>query len=473
MSLPVISVAQMREWEQATWATGRTEAEVVRRVGQAVALRALQLTRSGNLILLLAGKGHNGDDVRAAQPHLADRRCELLEVNSPGSDLPRLTAALAKRPTLVVDGLFGIGLNRPLDQDWIQYIQTLNASALRVLAVDVPSGLNADTGANFGAVVGAETTLTVGAPKQGLLCSTAAESVGRLEVVTHVGLARCPCTGGLNWIMPSDFAGWPPRRAAQAHKGSFGHVLVVAGSVGYHGAAVLATRGAQRAQPGLVTLVTLPGVYTPVAAQLQAAMVRPLAEGEAFKPTQCSAALIGPGLAAAELPRELIAFARRLWREAAHPVVVDASALDWLEPGERPRSALRILTPHPGEAARLLGCEPAQVQADRPQALRQLSRRFGNAWVVLKGQHTLIGRSEGEILVNSTGNPQLAQGGSGDVLAGFIAGWLAQPAAQREPGRALAFAVWHHGAAADALSSRQPNWTIEDLADAIGNVRLD
>jgi len=182
MSLPVITVAQMREWEQATWAAGQTEGEVIRRVGQAVAQHALRLTQPGELILLPAGKGHNGDDVRAAQPHLADRRCELLEITSPANDLARLTDALARQPALVVDGLFGIGLNRALDAAWIQLINTLNAAHRPVLAVDVPSGLDADTGDNFGAAVRAEVTLTVGAPKRGLLRPPALEFVGRLEV---------------------------------------------------------------------------------------------------------------------------------------------------------------------------------------------------------------------------------------------------------------------------------------------------
>ena len=250
MSLSIITVAQMREWEQATWASGQTEAEVIRRVGQAVAQRALQLTRSGELVLLLAGKGHNGDDVRAAQPYLADRRCELLEITSPATDLVRLQAALARQPALVVDGLFGIGLNRALDADWIQLINALNAAHRPVLAVDVPSGLDADTGANFGAAVHAEVTLTVGAPKLGLLRPAAGEFVGRLEVAEDVGLSSRPGPGEFQWLTAADFAGLPPRRASQAHKGAFGHLLIVAGSAGYHGAAVLATRGAQRAQPG-------------------------------------------------------------------------------------------------------------------------------------------------------------------------------------------------------------------------------
>jgi NAD(P)H-hydrate epimerase len=470
MSLPIISVAQMRAWEQATWAGGQTEAEVIRLVGRAVADRLRQLSRPGDGLLLLAGKGHNGDDVRAMLPHLADRRVELLEITAPAADQPRLVAALQQRPAWVVDGLFGIGLNRPLDADWVQFIQTLNTVEGPVLAVDVPSGLNADTGETFGAAVQAALTLTVGAPKLGLLRTVAAEYVGRLEVITDVGLGASPQPSDLQWVQGADFAGLPPRRLAHTHKGAFGNLLIVAGSPGYHGAAVLATRGAQRAQPGLVTVHTMAETYHPVAAQLQSAMVQVWQEELTFAPSRCTAALIGPGLAATGATAAMQIFTRKFWRDLPAPLVVDASALDWLPLGSVPKHLLRVMTPHPGEAARLLKCTSQQIQADRVKALREISSRFGNVWVVLKGQHTLIGRSEGEVLVNSSGNAHLAQGGSGDVLAGFIAGLLTQPDWQRDPARSLAYAVWQHGAAADALQVRRRNWMVEDLVDEIGNV---
>src|ERR1039457_7018226 len=144
MSLLVISIAQMREWEQATWVAGQTEAEVIRRVGRCVARRSLQLTQPGDLILILAGKGHNGEDARCAREHLADRRAEVLDMTEAAEDLSKLDALLALRPALVVDGLFGIGLNRPLGPEWVNVIQRVNAARLPVLAVDVPSGLNGD-----------------------------------------------------------------------------------------------------------------------------------------------------------------------------------------------------------------------------------------------------------------------------------------------------------------------------------------
>jgi hydroxyethylthiazole kinase-like uncharacterized protein yjeF len=257
-------------------------------------------------------------------------------------------------------------------------------------------------------------------------------------------------------------------RPVAGHKGSFGHVAIIAGSVGYHGAAVLATRGALRAQPGLVTTLTHEPAYYPVAMQLQSAMVNAWSTASKL-PADATALLVGPGLAATDIPEDLRTAVRKLWRDATIPVIADASALDWLPLDHVPRNATRVVTPHPGEAARLIKTTPARVQQDRPQALREISRRLGNCWVVLKGHQTLIGRSSGEIHVNSSGNPHLAQGGSGDALAGFLAGLLAQPGLQSNVGLTLRHGVWQHGAAADALQARRRNWTVEDLVEEIGN----
>jgi len=200
---------------------------------------------------------------------------------------------------------------------------------------------------------------------------------------------------------------------------------------------------------------------------LQAVMVRSGLPKE-NPPGEFSAVLIGPGLAAPEISDETKNLARQLWQNSPAPVVVDASALDWLTPDAPPPNAIRVITPHPGEAARLLGFTTAQIQADRPCALHELSKKFGGCLVVLKGYQTLIGRSGGEIFVNSSGNPRLAQGGAGDVLAGFLAGLLAQPALQADALAVTRFAVWAHGAAADRLALEKTNWVIEDLAVAIG-----
>ena len=472
MPVPVISIAQMREWERANWAAGRTEMEIIRRVGAVLARRALELTRPDDVILILAGKGHNGDDARAAREFLSGRRVEKLDVAAPESNLLALGQALSQKPALIIDGLFGIGLDRPLADDWKKIIATVNRSGIPVLAVDVPSGLNADTGepTSPGVAVEAAVTLTIGAPKTGLLAPGAWPFVGRLEVADDVGLIPCPQASELNWTLPEDFQKFPPRRSAAGHKGTFGHLAIIAGSFGFHGAAVLAARAAQCAQPGLVTLFTQESVYHVVAAQLQAAMVN-LWTPDLKLPETVSAVLAGPGLAAPGLFDAMSHTMRRLWRDSLLPIIVDASTLDWLPMGPTAKNAIRVVTPHPGEAARMLSTTPQQIQLNRPQAAREISRRYGNCWVVLKGHQTLVGRNDGEIFVNPSGNPHLAQGGSGDALAGYLAGWLAQRPLHADAGKLIRYAVWQHGAAADALQANRANWVVEDLIGELGNAR--
>ncbi len=469
MPLPVLSIAQMRDWEKATWAAGQTEAEVIRQVGEQVAALALELTGPGEQVLLLAGKGNNGADARAAKGLLKDRRVDLLEVKDPAADRLKLQGLLSLRPRLIIDGLFGVGINRALSPEWVQFIQGVNESHGRVLAVDVPSDLNADNGQPEGAAIEAFVTLTVGAPKAGLLQESAWPYVGRLEVADHVGLVPWQAASEAQWTMPADFQDFPPRRAAATHKGSYGHLAILAGSLGYHGASVLAARGAQRAQPGLITLYCLETVYQVVAPHLQAVMVAPWRTDWQL-PRTGSAVLAGPGLAAADVPEQMKAFVRQLWRDSPLPVIVDASALDWLPSGETPTDAVRVITPHPGEAARLLGGTTASVQSNRLAAVRKLSKKFGNTWVVLKGHQTLVGRSEGPVFVNCSGNPHLAQGGSGDVLSGYLSGLLAQPRLAQHALTTLRFGVWQHGAAADRLQCAQGNWVVEDLIAGLGNV---
>ena len=467
MPLPVISVAEMREWEQASWARGCSESEVISRVGKRVAERALALTPENASILILAGKGHNGDDARCAELHLTKRRVTLLSVRDPRQELEALATALNGQPSLIIDGLFGIGLNRPLDQRWVEYIEKVNESGIAVLAVDVPSGLDADSGETHGVAIYARETITVGAMKRGLLKTAAARFVGRLTVAADVGLSRQMPNSELLWSEAEDFQSFPPSRRVDGHKGTFGHVAVMAGSLGYHGAAVLASRGALRAMPGLVSVLCSERAYLPVASQSQAAMVHPWRQG-GWLPENCSSVVIGPGLAGNDLGPDWKEFANELWQSFPMPVLVDASALQWIAPGPTPLNSRRVITPHPGEAARLLGRKAEDVQENRVEALRELSGKYGNCWVVLKGHQTLIGRSSGEVFVNSTGNPHLAQGGSGDVLSGYLGGLLAQSKLQVQPLKTLRFGVWAHGFAADHLSQKQSAWTIEDLVQTLG-----
>ena len=470
MPTPVISVAQMREWERVTWASGVKEGDVMRRAGAAVARLAERLTRPDDLILFLAGKGHNGDDTAHAHDAIAERRGELVRVTDPELALKEIAGHLLRKPALIVDGLFGIGLNRSLSGGWMKLIERINATALPILAVDLPSGLSADTGLPLDVAIRARHTITFGAVKQGLLKTSATAFVGRLEIAPDIGLVAYPFTTEVSVTTADDFARFPPPRPVAGHKGTFGHLAIIAGSAGYHGAAVLAARGAQRAQPGLITLFTHEAVLVPVAAQLQSVMVQPIGR-ELTLPESCTAVVIGPGLASADLPKTLQRAIRRIWQDSPLPVLVDASALDWLPAGPCAENTLRVITPHPGEAARMLQSSVGDVQQDRTRAVRDLSRRWGGCHVVLKGHQTVLGRGKEDLFVNNSGNAHLAQGGSGDLLAGYLGGLIAQPELQKEAGLALRFGVWQHGAAADSLLATRPNFTIEDLAGELGNAR--
>lgn len=467
MPVPVISVAQMREWEKVSWAAGRTAAEVIDKVGCAIARRVESLAKPGERILFLAGKGHNGDDVRAARKHLSpERGALLLDVVDPAQSLGKFLEAAGGGCSWIVDGLFGIGLDRPLDAHWQKLIAAVNNAKIPIVAVDAPSGLNAEIGGAEGAAITAAITLTVGAPKRGLL--KAAQFVGQLEVLPDVGLVPCPFDSELNWTLGNDFAHLPPRRPVESNKGTYGHLAIYAGSFGYHGAAVLAGHGALRARPGLVTVFPQESVYVPVASQCQSIMVHAWRPGAAL-PKSCSAILFGPGLAAPEVSDVMKEEMRSHWRKTPLPVVADASALDWLQPGPTPPGIIRVITPHPGEAGRILGSSAASIQSDRVLALRELSKRLGDCSVLLKGHQTLVGSAAGKIFVNSSGNPYLAQGGSGDLLGGYLAGLLAQRDWQNDPITTIRYAAWQHGAAADRLSETQSNWTVEDLSRQLAN----
>ncbi|MFO1460016.1 MAG: NAD(P)H-hydrate dehydratase [Verrucomicrobiota bacterium] len=470
MSVPVLTIAEMRSWEETTWTAGVRSKEVIARVGQALAARVLGLTGNSDRILILAGRGNNGADARAALAHLESRNVDILEVSDPAQAMPAWNSARRRRPALVVDALFGIGLNRALDPSWCSFIESVNAAGFRVVSVDVPSGIDADTGRHWGAVIRADLTLTVGAPKRGLLAAEAWPSVGRLETIRDVGLVGDPVgSDDRNWVLDSDFLDWPPRRAVAGNKGDFGRLVVLAGSVGYAGAGILSLRGASRARPGLLAALVPDSIHAVVSGHVPSAMVHPFSPRHALL-ERASAILVGPGLAdpgLSELWRQEVL---RLWSEFPGLLVVDASSLAWIQPApaRSTKSGIRVITPHPGEAARFLGCTAGDVQSDRPAALRKLAKGW-EALVILKGHQTLVGGAEGRIWVNSTGNPGLAQGGTGDVLAGFLAGLLAQPALRDRWSEAAAYGVWEHGRTADRLEAARRNWTAEDLAEAIGS----
>ena len=379
---------------------------------------------------------------------------------------PQVQQAAAEAD-LVVDALLGTGISGEVTgptADLIRLANRAGEAGTPVVAVDVPSGIDADTGRVAGVAVRACLTVTMIAPKLGLACYPAAEHVGKL-VVASLGvpadlLAAAPAEATL--LDPGLVRAWLPPRPPAANKGDFGSVLVVAGSVGMTGAACLAAEAALRAGAGIVRLavparvhdilevkttevITVPLPDTP-AGSLAAAAREPLCELAAAS----TVAAVGPGLSrepeTAALVRELVG-AFRL------PLVLDADGLNALE-GHRDLLAARsdptVITPHPGEMARLCQSTPAQVQADRVAAVRRASRDFGCV-VVLKGARTLVADEQGTLLVNPTGNSGMATGGTGDVLTGLIAGLMAQGA---PPLRAAGMAAYLHGLAGDLAAEQ-------------------
>ena len=465
MPLPILSVAQVRDWEKRTWDAGIAVESVIEQAGQAVGRLATQVTQSADSILLLIGKGNNGSDARVAARHLGDRKVAVLEVADPVVDLDALKHHLGENPVLVVDGLFGIGLNRDLDKHWQQFIQCINESDAPVLSVDCPSGLDADNGQARGAVIEAAITLCLGCLKPGLLANSAAHCVGRLRIASRIGLKDPAPEADSYWVTEQDMRGLSPQRDPVSHKGIHGHVGIIGGSTGYHGAPILAGYAGLRAQPGLVSIFT--PVYQPVSAQCQSIMVHPWDRNCVETLSRTTALVAGPGLAGGDVEDSLRQTVLNLWNESSKPMVVDASALDWLPRGAPDSEAFRLLTPHPGEAARLLGCSPEKVESGRVRAARTLPEQFG-ATVLLKGRHSVLAQSTGPALVNSTGNAGLAQGGSGDVLAGFVGGLLAQPVFHGREIQAAMYATWKHGWAADQLASGSEYWGMDDLINTLG-----
>ena len=465
MPLPVISVSQMRDWEERTWGEGVELGAVMEKAGLCLSKAILSSTEPGDFVLLLAGKGNNGGDTRIASEQLRDRDVLLIAITNPRDAFNKLEQTLQKRPALIVDGLFGIGLNRELDAGWVRLITLVNESESPVLSVDCPSGLEADNGQVRGAAIIAQTTLTFGAPKRGLISNKSAKYVGNLQVATHIGLSKHLPESDEFWLTEADMHSALPERSPASHKGDYGHLAIISGSIGYHGAAVLSARSALRARPGLVSVFT--PSYEAVAPHLQSVMVHPWGTECVGALNRSSAILIGPGLAGPNVDDSLKILTRNLWEESEKPIIVDATALDWLPLNIEASNSPRIITPHPGEAARLLGISAEQVQQERVKSSRNLAALY-KATVLLKGRHTIITQAQGPVLINSTGNEGLAQGGSGDVLAGYLGGLVAQPAFASKTTKASAYSVWKHGHCADILGRSNSYWGMDELIQELG-----
>jgi NAD(P)H-hydrate epimerase len=392
---------------------------------------------------IVCGPGNNGGDgyVLARLVHEAGMEVELMHVDQldrlrgdaktalealprPGSQLRPFHSGTAGACEVLVDALLGTGLDRSVSGEYFEVIDQINGSGVPVLAIDIPSGLNADTGAVMGAAIQAQATMTFIGLKQGLFTGEGPQRCGAvhfddLAVPAEIYAAVEPAAVRLELTDLKDLLA--PRERT-GHKGQYGHVLVIGGDAGYTGAARLAAEAAGRIGAGLISVATraMHAAFLPLARpELMSCGVESPQDLDPLL-QRATAIAIGPGLGQA-------AWGQALWNHVMaqdKPLVVDADALNLLaeNPISRPNW---VLTPHPGEAARLLGVSTAEVQADRFAAVANLQERYGGV-VVLKGAGSLIQGPSGGTSVCTAGNPGMGSGGMGDVLTGVIAGLIAQ-----------------------------------------------
>ena len=414
---------------------------------------------AGNLVVLCGGGNNAGDGYvlarLARQAGLEVRVIALVEPGRLKGDAAASaqkylqtgsveTALALEGADIIVDALLGSGLNRPVEGSFAEAIELVNAASVTVFALDIPSGLNADTGVCLGSAVRADATITFIGLKRGLFTAEGPEFCGEIlfsdlgtPADIHVAVGAETRLTRHEEIMRN-----LPPRPRHAHKGRYGHVLVIGGDYGYQGAAILAGSAAARAGAGLVTVATRPEHARTIPLFRPELMTAAVTAERDLDPLldRVSVVAIGPGLGQSDWAISLLAKVL----QTRLPLVVDADALNLLalEPLRRENW---VLTPHPGEAARLLGITSTEVQTDRFAAVTSLRDRFGGT-VALKGAGSLVAGATGPIRLNRTGNPGMAGGGMGDVLTGVIAGLVAQG---MEPDVATVAGVYLHGYAAD------------------------
>jgi NAD(P)H-hydrate epimerase len=489
--LPVFTADEMRRLERrALEGLGLSGARLMENAGRGAARligEAVPGPGRGTRVAIVCGKGGNGGDgfvvarrlkqrgwrptVWLTAPAAAitgDAGVKLAELRRAGirprpiGDDATLAAALAGAD-LVVDALLGTGARGAPTGLTAAAIGHINASGRPVAALDIPSGLPADGGPVPGPAVRATFTATFAGLKRGLVTGPGVDLAGRVHVV-DIGIAAGEVARDVTAFLleAADVAAWIPPRRRHAHKGTYGHLLIVAGSRGKTGAAALAARAAMRGGAGLVTVATAASQQPVVAGLVLEAMTEAMAETAAGSVGLAArralldlaaardAVAVGPGLGLDPDTQEL---ARGLAAEAPQPMVLDADALTAV--AARPQTLAgaggpRCLTPHPGEMARLLGTTVAEVERDRIEVARAFARAHG-VHLVLKGAGSVIAGPSGPVLVNPTGNPGMASGGTGDVLTGLVGALLARGL---DPSAALPAAVYLHGRAGDLAAAR-------------------
>lgn len=439
-------------------------------------------------VLIVAGKGNNGGDGYVVARHLMNRGWDVAVLILAAHDaisgdartnLDVLSRSFAElyfaedgdalfsvldvidAPMLIVDALLGTGLNSAVTGLYAEAINWINGVEAAVVSVDVPSGINATTGQLHGPAVSAELTVTFAEAKVGHVLRPAADFVGDLAVVDiGIPVQLSDQHPSQHFYVDAEMAsGLVPDRPDSGHKGTFGHLLTIAGSTGKTGAALLAAEGGLRAGAGLSTLacpaslnpifeVKLTEVMTLLLADQDGVMTADALAGALQSAAGKQTVVLGPGLGCSDGVRSLV---EGVLTQVDRPIVVDADGLNVLS-GDlqllRSRDGVTILTPHPGEMARLLDCPVADIEENRLSVATDFARE-NNVVLVLKGAPTIVATPDGRIFINGSGNPVLASGGTGDVLAGLIGGLLCQGCA---PDVAAVLAVFLQGAAADRLA---------------------
>ena len=476
-------------------------------VADAIAAQFLRRQPASHVpVCLCAGKGNNGGDAFVTARHLkmrgvpvcirttcfvadytGDARSHVLQALADGIvcrecpdpvDWASTPGDAGDAISLIVDGILGTGFKGPVGGTACAAIEWINRMGrhIPVVSIDLPSGLNADTGTPEPIAVRADLTITLGLPKTGLLLSPATDHVGRV-CPGWIGIPDAliaECDDHLHLITRDDCMQWMPARPATSHKGTFGHLLVIGGSTLFTGAPILAGLAALRSGVGLLTMLVPGALKTAATARMPEAMVAapPDSSGETLSvdalralprpPSAFQAVIAGPGMGQTPATRTLL---DNLLQTPPDALVLDADALNLLAGQSGTLRACsaprRVLTPHPGEAARLLGCDIEMVQQDRLSAARQLAELTGST-VVLKGAGTVVTAPGEPPWINRTGNPGMAKGGMGDVLAGIIGALLAQGLCAMDAAR---LGVFLHGTAGDCAAGEQsqPGLTAQDV----------
>lgn len=514
-----VGSSEMREIDKRTIESGIPGVTLMETAGTAVARFVREIATCRNamnpVVLLVAGNGNNGGDAFVAARVLLDYEfrvhvlctCPLDRVSGdalthlerlrsrgiePGSlcsseDWDGYTGGDLPEPDIVVDGILGTGVEGPARGAAASAMRFLKRRYPRslVVAIDLPSGLNADTGEAAGETVTADFTVTMGLPKKGFIAGDGPGRVGSVEVA-DIGIpGEFTVSSGneLELVISSEVSQLFKRRRIDSHKGVYGHALLIGGARGYSGAIAMAAQAAVRSGAGLVSALVPERIAGTVAVLCQEAMVHGGAEsrtgslssaclaGWSDRMEQFDSILIGPGMTPAGDTRRIVL---DMLRSSTIPVVLDADAINVIKCADISIKAGQcpvVMTPHPGELSRFLGRSVEEVQHDRVGTCREAAERTG-AVVVLKGSGTVIARSEGPVCINLTGNAGMACGGMGDVLAGLIAGCLAQGI---DPFQGASAAVYIHGRAGDraALGTGQLALSAGDVIRSLCSVLRD